>query len=115
MKKTCLIFWQIAQTEKLENLSCLKTYIKPNTAQNPQKLTKMGYTRKLPKDSVLCFCDSRLMCAVDVLSIVACFSDLQFNLFVLLFFKNNHVFQIIMKQFIEFQFSCLKKNNLQLY
>lgn len=104
MKKTCLIFWQIAQAEKLENLSCLKTDIKPNTAQNPQKLTKMGFTRKLPNDSVLCFCDSRLMCAVDVLSIVPCFSD-----FAYFFLKNNHVFQIIMKQFIEFQFSCFKK------
>lgn len=81
MKKTCLIFWQIAQAEKLENLSCLKTDIKPNTAQNRQKLTKMGYTRKLPNDS-----DSRLMCAVDVLSIVPCFSDfaIQFILFIFL-------------------------------
>lgn len=95
MKKTCLIFWQIAQAEKLENLSCLKTDIKPNTAQNRQKLTKMGYTRKLPNDSVLCFCDSRLMCAVDVLSIVACFSDfaIQFILF-FFFFKTTMSFKL---------------------
>lgn len=75
--------------EKLENLSCLKTDIKPNTAQNPQKLTKMGYTRKLPKDSVLCFCDSRLMCAVDVLSIVACFSDFAIQFILFIFFKKT--------------------------
>lgn len=89
MKKTCLIFWQIAQAEKLENLSCLKTDIKPNTAQNPQKLTKMGYTRKLPNDSFLCFCDSRLMCAVDVLSIVACFSDFAIQFIIFIFFKKQ--------------------------
>lgn len=71
-------------SRKARTLKLFKTDIKPNTAQNRQKLTKMGYTRKLPNDSVLCFCDSRLMCAVDVLSIVACFSDfaIQFILFI---------------------------------